>query len=157
MQVKKDFSNLVKPEKLEAFFNKILKVATDNKMSLDLDGVKSVRVEKFLDETSLLSIIRTEASNYNIRFGSKISAAYHLAKHALIPSTSQLDFNLNSDQIAKLASYLRQANETISSVNSEVQVTISQQGDSRTIIFKHGNNVAVVLESSGSIILCSYR
>ena len=157
MQIKNNYSNFVKPEKLAAFFNKILNVAINNKMSLDLDGVTPVKVETYLDENSLLKTIRTEASNFNIRFGSRISATYHLAKHALIPSTTGLDFDLNIDQINKLSSYLREANQVISNPKSEIQVTISQEGDSRTIIFKNGNNVAVVLESFGSIILCSYR
>lgn len=156
MIIKQDFENLVNPTRLAKFFNQILEIAKCEKMSLDLEGVSRAVVDKFLDESSLVKAIRTEASNLNIRFGSKISATYHLAKHALIASTSG-SFTLSNDQISKLKSYVLEANKTISNVNSTFKVTISQEGDSRTIIFTNGKNEAVVLESSGSIILCSYR
>lgn len=114
-------------------FERTMKTVQVNKMA----GLP-IGVGKNLSDTDLIAKTRTEASNNNIRFASEISAAYHITLHPVDPPSS----------------YLVMANSIIS--NGQVEVNITQEGDSRILIFSSGKKKCILLERGGSVLLCSF-
>jgi hypothetical protein len=117
---------------MKELFTNTLKIVQTNKMA------GSTAVGKNLSNNDLIAKIRTEASNNNIRFGSEISATYHIALHLVDPPSS----------------YLIKANCIIN--HGQVEINITQEGDSRKLIFSKDGNKCIVLEREGSVLLCSF-
>ena len=113
-------------------FAKTLNIVQTNKMA------GSTSVGKNLSNNDLIAKIRTEASNNNIRFGSEISATYHITLHPVDPPSS----------------YLIKANSIIS--HGQVEVNITQEGDSRILIFSLDGKKCIVLEREEFELLCSF-
>ncbi|CAK1541717.1 unnamed protein product [Leptosia nina] len=102
----------------------------------DNDMVGLVKVAKGMDDFNLAFVIRAN----RLRFGGRVSAAYHIYKHGTDPPSAYID----------------QANATIRS--NTYTVSMGQEGDTRIIIFndENGGN-SVVLEKDGRGLLCSFR
>ncbi|XP_050673585.1 uncharacterized protein LOC126971353 isoform X1 [Leptidea sinapis] len=98
-------------------------------------GVETV--EKGLSDDRLVQAIRSK----QIKFGGKISAAYHIFKHATDPPSD----------------YVNQANRTMRSSSSTYTVSVGQEGDTRIISFSDENGSCIVLEKDGRVLLCSFR
>ncbi|CAF4871860.1 unnamed protein product [Pieris macdunnoughi] len=101
----------------------------------DMVGVQTVG--SGLSDTELVAAIRSN----RIRFGGRISAAYHIFKHSTDPVTAYVD----------------QANSTIRLSADQYTVTIGQEGNTRLISFTDDNGSCIVLESNGRVLLCSFR
>ncbi|XP_047525263.1 uncharacterized protein LOC125063069 [Pieris napi] len=125
--VEKAFTNV---QEMRDKFTELMTIVEEN----DMAGIQIV--DKGLSDEALVSAIRS----HRIRFGGKVSAAYHIYKHSTDPTSA----------------YIEQANQTIG--NSEYHVSLGQEGDSRIIMFNDpdGGN-AVVLEKDGRVLLCSFR
>ncbi|CAK1550843.1 unnamed protein product [Leptosia nina] len=99
----------------------------------DMVGVQTL--ESGLSDGALVSAVRS----HRIRFGGRISAAYHIYKHRTDPITSYVD---------RANNVMRQA--------AEPTVTIGQQGDTRLLSFKTADGSCIVLESNGRVLLCTF-
>lgn len=115
---------------LKLKFEQVLNVVSKN------DMVGAVALARELSDAALVAAIKKET----IKFGSKISAAYHILKHPTDP----------------LDAYISRANETIRSPSSEYVVTLGQDGDVRSIMFKDNKGKCILLERDGRVFLCTY-
>ncbi|CAH3849904.1 uncharacterized protein LOC123707950 [Pieris brassicae] len=111
--------------------NDLLNTVSNN----DMVGVQTVG--SGLSDTELVAAIRSN----RIRFGGRISAAYHIYKHSTDP----------------VSAYVDQANSTIRLSSDQYTVTIGQEGNTRLISFTDDNGSCIVLESNGRVLLCSFR
>ncbi|XP_045503321.1 uncharacterized protein LOC123700216 [Colias croceus] len=118
------------PTALKQKFNELISIVENN----DMVGVTAL--EKDLPNDRLIEAIRSN----RIKFGGKVSAAYHIFKHATDPPSAYID----------------QANNTIRSPSSSYKITLGQEGDTRLITFTDDSGTCFVLEKDGRVLLCSF-
>lgn len=92
-------------------------------------------VTKGLSNTDLVAILRKT----NVKFGNNVSAAYHVFKHPTDP----------------LEAYIIRANRTLRSADQH-NVTLTQEGDARTVRFEGAGGSCIVLERDGRVLLCTF-
>ncbi|KPJ02216.1 hypothetical protein RR46_08013 [Papilio xuthus] len=100
------------------------------------DMVGAAEVQAGCGDAELVSAAR----GVRVRFGSAVSAAYHIFKHPTEP----------------LAAYVRLANETIRSSATRWSVTLTQDGDARSLRFESEAGSCVLLERDGRLLLCTF-
>ncbi|XP_047526646.1 uncharacterized protein LOC125063957 [Vanessa atalanta] len=122
-KVFKDGQTLIKK------FRDTLKIVTDN----DMAGV--VTLAEGLSDDALVAAIR----NTTVRFGSPVSAAYHILKHPTAP----------------LEAHVARANQTLAPP-SRAAVSVGQDGDVRSVHFEGDGGKCFLLERGGRVFLCSY-
>lgn len=92
-------------------------------------------VPKDLSDVELVDILR----KCDVKFGSNVSAAYHVFKHPTDP----------------LEAYIIRANETLRSAD-QYSVTLTQEGDARSVRFEGSGGSCIVLEREGRVLLCTF-
>ncbi|CAH2040046.1 unnamed protein product, partial [Iphiclides podalirius] len=90
---------------------------------------------KNLSDTELVAALR----RIDVKFGSTVSAAYHVFKHPTDP----------------LEAYIIRANSTLRSAE-QYSVTLTQDGDARTVRFEGASGSCVILERDGRVLLCTF-
>ncbi|XP_068625894.1 uncharacterized protein [Battus philenor] len=100
------------------------------------DMVGLEQVTKGLADSELVTAVRTK----NVKFGSAVSAAYHIFKHPTEPASA----------------YVRLANETVRSGEARWSVTLTQDGGARSLRFESPSGTAVLLERDGAVLLCTF-
>ncbi|XP_038217455.1 uncharacterized protein LOC119836250 [Zerene cesonia] len=119
------------PTAMKQKLNELFSIVENN----DMVGVTAL--EKGLPNDKLIEAIRSN----KIKFGGKVSAAYHIFKHATDPPSAYVD----------------QANSTMRSSSSRYNITLGQEGDTRLISFTDDFGSCFVLEKDGRVLLCSFR
>lgn len=119
------------PAALEQKLNELLTIVDNN----DMVGVQTF--ERGLSNDRLVSQIRA----HRIRFGGRVSAAYHIFKHGTDPPAAYVDL----------------ANSTVRAPSGQYTVAVGQEGDTRLITFRDANGTCMILESNGRVLLCSFR
>jgi hypothetical protein len=134
----------INPETVKRSYEAVINMVNANEMVID-QNQNNPQINTSLERNELIQLVRTEASNNNIRFGSVPTAAYHIRLHATNP----------------MQNYVLYANQLIASPSSIVQNFVINQTNYETTIdieFKDPktNKTCVVLVKKGCIILKTY-
>lgn len=100
----------------------------------DMVGVAAVPAG--CSDTELVAAAR----GLRVRFASAVSAAYHMFKHPTDPP----------------GAYVTRANETIRTSGERHSVTLTQDGDARSLRFESASGSCVLLERGGQLLLCTF-
>ena len=108
----------------------------------DLDTPGDSNIQPDLPQPQLINTIRQVAGVRGIRFGSRVTAVYHILIHRVDP----------------LRRYVELANELIADSNSEVELGQIEPDGSQNVTFKDKTTgkICIVLVKVGRIILKTF-